>query len=203
MIPRLYNRHYSRELKGALIFSLLLINLLFLFFPKIKEIKKQITVAPELFTIQDIPATRQIFNSHYADVKRPLIPQIKISNIPENPEILNDIPISHSDLNNGTEEYKRNKSSIKSDIDNSIFVPRQIKEVLPSKTTGEISGQINISLKIGKNGKVVKYKIISNTTGNSQCLENVIKAVSSSRWQVLEINRQKEEYWVDKVYNFR
>ncbi len=203
MIPRLHDRHYSRDLKAAITCSLSVTLFIFLFFPVIKHNHEKIIVTHELFSLQDIPVTRQPMQRQKIRINFPKIPDIKIADINEPPEKLHDVPIVTNQPKAVGSENKHYREVGNELVDQYTFTPRQIKEVLPQKTVDEVQGFVKISLLIGLDGKVVKYKIISNTTGNSQCLESVLVAVYNSRWQVAFINGQKVQYWVDKIYNFK
>lgn len=82
------------------------------------------------------------------------------------------------------------------------FTPKQILEVMPQKTEKRVEGSISLSLLIGPDGNVRKHKVISNTTGNAECLKSVIEAAYKSRWEKVSIKGNPVEYWTDKSYIF-
>lgn len=81
-------------------------------------------------------------------------------------------------------------------------IPRQIVEALPEMTEGSVKGTINLSLKIGLDGKVKEYKVIKNTSNSAECLKRVIEAIQRSRWEKVTYHGSQVEYWIDKSYIF-
>ena len=203
MIPRLHDKHYSRNLKAAIICSLLLILLLFTFFPRIKYQSKKVVDPAVLFYVEDVPVTVQTQRNRGKEYGSPTLPPIKIPDINDRPELLEDAEITSSTLisknDNSISESKTRQTS----MGNKSFMPRQIKEVLPKKIGSGINGYIKLSLMIGKDGKVEKHIIVANTTNNTACLEDVLDAVYRSRWQVVKVNGNNIGYWVEKTYNFK
>ncbi len=203
MIPRLHDKHYSRNLKTAIICSLSVIIILFIFFPGINGKKEKIYVPPELFSTDDIPPTIQPNVSSGKKFSMPEIPDIKFSEISSRIEMLHDVLIgTQNNLHKNSENLNPTKNN-RGSGDSPAFQPRQIKEVLPEKTFEKITGDIILSLKIGKDGKVEKYILLANTTDSEECLRNVLNAVKESRWQVNKINGREAEYWIKKEYHFK
>lgn len=203
MIPRLHDKHYSRDLKTAIIFSLSVVVLVFIFFPKLNDKKEKIYIHPEIFSVEDIPSTVQPQALHNKNFQIPEIPEIKFPDISLRIEILHDVLVGSNNKaqNNTANTGPLNNKQVSRD--NLAFQPRQIKEVLPEKTGEKVTGDIILSLMIGKDGKVEKYILLANTTDNEECLRNVLNAVYKSRWQAAKINGRAEEYWVKKEYNFK
>ena len=88
MIPRLHDKHYSRNLKAALICSLLLVLVLFSFFPKIKFKREKFVEPAVLFYVEDIPVTVQTQKVLEKEFGSPKLPSIKIPDINDLPELL-------------------------------------------------------------------------------------------------------------------
>ncbi len=204
MIHKPEKIHYSRDFKIALIISLSIVILLFLFFPH--DLGKKKTLSGNnsiIFTVNDIPPTIQSSGTRQKTVQLPHVPAILIPSDIEQPELLKDVEITGNNLKTDITGTNGELSSGKSKTSASLpFVPRQILEVMPKKVDKNVNGYIKLSLKIGTDGKVESYIVLINTTNCSQCLKNVLTAVLKSRWQPATVNGNKIEYWVEKSYNF-
>jgi len=204
MVPRKYSYHYSRNLKIALIISLSLIILIFYFAPAFSFLNNTTSKKnPIIFFSSDIPPTVQTEEIKNTASQKPHEPSISITGKLEPVEVLNDVSIQTSALasssENGEGISKGNKAGATS---LPPFVPRQILEVIPQRVDEDIKGIINLSLKIGKDGKVVSYIVLSNTTNCTECLKNVIDAIHKSRWEPAAVNGNKIDYWIEKSYKF-
>jgi len=73
---------------------------------------------------------------------------------------------------------------------------------LPQNVDGNAKGLIVIELKIGTDGKVIEYKVVSNTTGSQKYLQSVIAAAYKSKWESVKIKNNNVVYWVEKTYMF-
>ncbi|MEJ2617489.1 MAG: hypothetical protein P8Z35_21225 [Ignavibacteriaceae bacterium] len=136
---------------------------------------------------------------------KPHEPKVVIPNVIDDPEILPDVKIIDSGETEGTGEGKSFIASNNSGIDapQLPFIPKQILEVLPDNNEGDISGYIDLRLKIGTDGKVIEHKVIANTTGSNKYLQSVIVAAYKSRWEPIKIDNNKIDYWVEKTYTFK
>ncbi|MCL6098397.1 MAG: energy transducer TonB [Bacteroidetes bacterium] len=81
------------------------------------------------------------------------------------------------------------------------FVPRQILEVIPQNVEGA-NGEIVLLLKIGIDGIVKEYKVVMNTTGDSEVLKHVLEAAYKSRWEKIKMDGRQVEYWIEKTYRY-
>jgi hypothetical protein len=195
---------YRIIFKLGLITSLTICILLFLFFPHIsppEQLPREYQSL--LFTINDLaPSTAQ------QNIKnpRPTVPKIIIPDVIEEPDILPDQDIV-SPTKSGASGNEKGNSNISGegsilDMPQLPFVPRQILEVLPKNVEKNTKGYIELSLKIGTDGRVIEYKIIGNTTGSDQVLQSVIMAAYKSKWEPIKIKNNKVIYWVEKTYSF-
>jgi len=202
MIPRIYSYHYSRNLKIALIISLSLIILIFYFFPDFFNLKNKTSASqPIIFFSSDIPTTVQSEKPESRAFQRPPEPNISVKGELEPVEVLNDAFVKNNSLTLSSPDgtVPENKSD---NLSLPPFVPRQILEVIPKKVEDNIKGIITLSLKIGKDGKVVSYIVLNNTTNCTECLKNVIAAIYKSKWEPASVNGNKIEYWIEKSYKF-
>ncbi|HKI77443.1 MAG TPA: hypothetical protein VKA26_02760 [Ignavibacteriaceae bacterium] len=155
-----------------------------------------------MFTISDVtPSTTQQRPANM----RPPIPKIYVPDDVEEPVILSDVEIAPKgdEGDNQKEGEANNKTGTGVlDVPELPFVPRQILEVLPKKIDDDVKGFVNLQLKIGTDGKVIEYKLIKNTTGSNEILQQVIDAAYKSKWEPIKIKNNKVVYWVEKTYNF-
>lgn len=200
---KILKKEYRFHFEISLISSLIICILLFLFFPKISPPPKPLPVYQSvLITINDI--TQNTVQSDISSPK-PREPKIIIPNLIDDTEILPDEKIISSEQNESTGKGSSYITSDNSGIDAPAlpFVPKQILEVFPSNTDGDITGYIDLRLKIGVDGKVIEHKVIANTTGSNKYLQSVIVAAYKSRWEPIRINNNKIDYWVEKTYTFK
>ena len=201
---KILRKEYRLHFEIGLMSSLLLCILLFLFFPEISPPAKHPPVYQSvLITINDI--TQNTVQSEISNPKSKE-PEIIIANVIYDPEILPDarIVITGKNGNSGSRgnSYSTlNKSVL--DAPQLPFIPKQILEVLPGNTEGNISGYIDLRLKIGTDGKVIEHKVIANTTGSNEYLQSVIVAAYKSRWEPIKLNNNEIDYWVEKTYTFK
>ncbi len=196
--------HYSRNIKIAIIISEIIILLLFILVPYPSEDKEKKIYFPEnLITVMDIPRTEVI--PPKPGGLPPPTPTIPTNfELVEDPEILPDVEIpdissltNRPSQNNGISQNQNGEYYASS----FPFVPRQILEVVPNRSEG-MNGYIKLSLRIGKDGFVKNYRILSNTIKDQKSLKNILDAVYKSRWQPISIEGEKIEYWIDKTYSF-
>ena len=200
---KILRKEYKLRFEISLISSLLFCILLFLLFPKIAPPSTPPPVYQSvLITINDITQ-----NTVQSETFNPIPhePKVIITSVIDDPEILPDIKIINSGENVGTEKGESFISSQNSGIEapQLPFVPKQILEVLPDNNDDDISGYIDLRLKIGTDGKVIEHKVIANTTGSNKYLQNVIVAAYKSRWEPIKIDNSKIDYWVEKTYTFK
>jgi hypothetical protein len=196
-----YNKiHYKRNFELSLVISLSILIFTFYFFPNIKFSKEKITEENfPVITINDIPQTVQDKEIKKASTVKLALPNIIIPDDMIDIEILQDVKAMEN--NNVDNPLILKNVKVGETIKNN-FVPKQILEVVPDKAGNSFIGVINLSLKIGKDGKVVRHKVISNTTNSAECLQKVISAAYSSKWEPMMIEGEKKEYWVEKTYKF-
>jgi hypothetical protein len=82
------------------------------------------------------------------------------------------------------------------------YKPRQILEVIPENIDSDIKGEIILLLKIGTNGKMVDYQVVSNTVEVEIALTNAVKAAKKSKWEAGKVANKSVEYWIEKSYKF-
>ena len=200
---KILKEEYRINFKVGLIISLLFCILLFLFFPYIAPPSPPpMEYQSLIFTISDVaPSTTQQRPANM----RPPLPKIYVPDDVEEPVILSDVEItSKGDEGDNQKKGEANNKTGTGvlDVPELPFVPRQILEVLPKKIDDDVKGFVNLQLKIGTDGKVIEYKVIKNTTGSNDVLNQVIDAAYRSKWEPIKIKNNKVVYWVEKTYNF-
>lgn len=90
---------------------------------------------------------------------------------------------------------------VESNLKQLPFMPRQTLEVVPQNTDG-IKGTVILVLRIGTDGLVKEHKIIYNSSGNQNCLNNTVEAAYKSRWEKIKMEGRQIEYWIEKSYFF-
>ena len=60
----------------------------------------------------------------------------------------------------------------------------------------------NLQLKIGKNGRVIDYRVVLDNTNSKKCLDHAIEAAKKSIWEAAVVNGKAVEYWIEKTYKF-
>ncbi|MBN1406355.1 MAG: hypothetical protein JW956_01120 [Calditrichaceae bacterium] len=191
----IYKAGYTKRLEVSLIVSLLILIILFYLFPVFLS---GAFILPDIsnpqITVIEIPQTVQKYAKRPPQPSRPAIP------IPSDDiALLDDIPIEFEQVQ---DFIMPGKIFNPDELEGLPYMPRQVLEVLPEKTENNPKGEILLSLHIDKNGKVKTHKVISNTTGSDICLQHVIKAAYSSRWQPVIIDSSIYEYWIYKTYKF-
>ena len=199
---KILKNEYRINFKLSLISSLSVCILLFLFFPYIAPPSPPpVEYQSLLFTINDLaPNTKQdnIVNT------KPQEPKIFTPGIIDEPEILPDeevVSITKKE-NNGKGNFNVPGKGARLDAPLLPFIPRHILEVLPQNVDENVKGLIEIELKIGTDGKVIKHKVIVNTTDSQKCLQSVITAAYKSKWKPVKIKDNNIVYWVEKTYRF-
>ena len=200
---KILRKEYRFHFEISLISSLLFCIFLFMFFPKVSPPPKSPPVYQSvLITINDITQ-----NTVQADISNPKPPEpkIHIPNIIDDTDILSDEKIVSAgqteNAGNRSSSYASNNSGL--DAPELSFIPKQILEVLPNNTDANITGYIDLKLKIGIDGKVIEHIVIANTTGSNKYLHSVIVAAYKSRWEPTKIDNNKIDYWVEKTYTFK
>lgn len=201
---KILRKEYRFHFEISIISSLILCILLFLFFPEIPPPPKHPPVYQSiLITINDL--TQNTVQANISNPKPPE-PKIVIANIINDPEILPDEKIDSKERSDDSGNGRNNNIVSNNAGINAAqlpFIPKQILEVLPSNTDGDITGYIDLRLKIGTDGKVIEHKVIANTTGSNKYLQSVIVAAYKSRWEPIKIDNNKIDYWVEKTYTFK
>jgi len=193
-----FDRHkrYSINLKLSIILSEVIVICLFYFFPKLtpSTVKK---FNDPIILIDEIPITVQ---PAVELSQKPTPPQILISDLLEEPELLEDILTTSS-----------TESEPATGVEHSVLTaslislpqsPRQILEVLPEPNSQNISGSIKLSLKINEIGKVIDHKILYNNLKCDSCISEILAAAYKSKWELGINSGIIAEYWVEKTYSF-
>ena len=191
------HKHYSRNLKIGLILSELLIICVFIFSPKINQ-DKSLKFSEPLIFIDEIPVTIQPARNIS---KEPKTPEIFIDEEIDDPVILDNIVLSH------TNQQELSVSNNITDTDNlnnagEPRLPTQLLEVLPDKKNMNYNGSLKLKLKIDSSGKVADYVILFNSIDCKDCLKEIISAVYKSKWKPARKNGSETEFWVEKSYTF-
>ena len=192
---RLYKSDYNKRLEISVIFSLIILITLFYAFPKFFSSSFHLPdISQPKIIVIDIPQTIQ------PNVKRPPQPTRPAIPVPsEDMDILDDITMEIEDID---DLITSDKVFNPDELEGLPYIPRQVLEVLPENTSDNPRGEVLLSLHIDKNGKVKAHKIIKNTTQSQICLQSVLKAAYSSRWQPVIIDSNIYEYWIYKSYQF-
>ncbi len=186
---------YIKKLQLSFVFVLFSLILLFWSFPKFKQLPKPIPqVHIENLNVVRIPRTVQKRKA----APPPLKPVIPVAG--EEMEILDEVPVEISEKVSISGQTIGNLPLSEDDLP---YAPRQIIEALPKVDDLKISGTVVIKMLIDKNGRMKKYKIISNSTNSSIAISRVIEAARKSRWESIQLNQTKVEYWITKVYQFK
>jgi len=192
---KINNLNYHKKLEMGFIAALLILTVLMYIFPKFYAFSRELPAikAPQIIVIE-IPRTIQI------NVKRPPRPSKPAIPVPvDEIEILEDIEIDFETMSDILSSEKIFSSE---ELEGLPYIPRQILEVLPEQGEEKYSGEILLSLRIGKKGRVKEHKILKNTTNSPLCLKNVITAAYNSKWQPVIIDSNIYEYWIQKSYHF-
>ncbi len=192
--------YYRRNWLLSLALSLLLIILVTIYFPRIDQKKIQIKMTDENIVLEFVPYTVQENPSKAFGRKRPETPEIILSDITEEiePEEISIVNLSHGKSISEDEQGKADKSELAGSI--TFAPPRQLLEVLPQKVSSNAEGNITLSLKINNSGNVTDHKILANTINSEDCLQKVLEAAYSTRWEKLHL--ESNEFWVTKSYKF-
>lgn len=197
--------NYRRNFSIGVNISLLLCIILLLVYPSVKNEKKMIPYFSEpIITIADIPRTN---HESLPPSSNPYSPPVSNMFEPINePELLPDLEIKEILLNDNTQfDNKVKKGEGKNtgvyEVSSLPFIPRQILEVVPQNTDG-IKGLIKVKVLVGIDGYIKQYKVLSNSTNSIIVQNNVVEAVSKSRWQPITFEGEKIEYWIEKTYRF-
>lgn len=196
MKPNETNKHnvYSRNLQYAFSISLLICILLFFSFQKFRQPNAEpvVYIAPQLL-LMEIPPTTQPKKAGPPPSK-PVIPTPA-----DEIEQLQDVPIELAKGDNLADS-----SSTQQFIEGLPLEtqPRQIIEVVPQNPGSEISGEIILLLRIGQDGRMKDYRLVSNSTRNEKALSSALQAARRSQWEATKVNGQIVEYWIEKIYRF-
>ena len=191
------HKHYSRNLKIGFILSELLIICIFIFSPKINQ-DKSLKFSEPLIFINEIPVTIQPARNIS---KEPKTPEIFIDEEINDPVILDNIVLSHTNQ----QELSVSNNITDTDNLNNLGEPRpptQLLEVLPDKKNINYNGSLKLKLKIDSSGKVADYVILFNSIDCKDCLKEIISAVYKSKWKPARKNGSETEFWVEKSYTF-
>lgn len=180
-------------LQISLALVLLVLIVVFYSFPRFTEKINQQIIYRQAIEIITVPPTRQL------NMRQPPPPRPEIPVAVEEPEILMPVVIESPStlLTNNTEAEVKFVSGLPEG-----FRPKQILEVIPEKVSDLYNGLVILALKIGKKGMVIEHRVIKNTTGSGECVQQAIKAASSSIWEPAIIDGRPVIYWIEKTYQF-
>lgn len=196
--------HYTRNLKFGINISLVIAIILFFVFPDIKNESNEIPYFPEpIISIADIPSTS---HSSLPSPPRPAVPLISNLYQPiDEPEALPDLELRKNNISANKEGNSKGRTTGNQkgvyEASSLPFIPRQILEVVPQKISG-FEGLIKVKVLIGIDGYVKQYKVINSSTESELVINNVLEAITKSRWQPITFDGQKIEYWIEKTYTF-
>lgn len=201
MIWKKEKYYYRRNFELGIVISLLLIIILFKFFPNLNfnEIKKPVYLDP-LITVIDIPSTSQ---ENLMPLTLPIPPKPIVSSLiieMDELEILEDIEFDENSLESTFSKNSKSFGTGIREMTSLPFIPREIFVSVPN--IEEVNGYIKLSLKIGVDGRPKAHNVLENTTGCTDCLDKVIKAAYKSLWVPVRIEGDKVEYWLEKTYSF-
>jgi hypothetical protein len=131
---------------------------------------------------------------------KPTAPVIFVADIIDEPEMLDDVKIATA--KSKVEESDASEEVAILETGNYSTAPRLTFEVLPDEKDDQISGSLNLSLKIGKDGKVISHKVLFSTLECENCMDKIMSAVYRSKWQPAITNGIEVDYWVEKSYVF-
>ena len=183
---------YKQKIEICLTISIIIIILIFYFFPVFEEIKKPIEYYVPTITVEQIPRTMHT-------KKRPPPPFE-----PTNPEEVFEDEL-FDDVIIDSISFSTSDSTLFIDFSKGIpldYKPRQILEVIPENINSNIKGEIILLLKIGKDGRMIDYQVVSNTIDLEIALINAINAAKKSRWEAGMVGNKLVEYWIEKKYKF-
>jgi hypothetical protein len=186
--------NYEKTLQISMILSLLILIALFYFFPRFRETIVQPTYYRHTIEIISIPPTSQ----RTPRQPRPLKPVIPVAE--EEPEILRPVVIKAPTAltADGVETIEEFLTTLPEG-----FRPKQILEVIPENANFLYDGVIVLALKIGKKGMVIEHRLLKNTTGSGDCVQQALKAARASIWEPAIIDGQAVTYWIEKTYQFK
>lgn len=187
--------HYKRNLLIAIIVSEMLCIAAFLFSPKSSSAGYIFNHTEPIILINSIQPTTQL---PVVERIKPTAPAIVIVDITEEPELLDDETITLT----SSEEYDTSEDIAKLETGNLSTAPRLTFEVLPDKRDYNISGSLNLFLKIDTDGKVISHQVLYNSIECEKCLDKILSAAYRSKWQPARENGIEVNYWVEKSYVF-
>jgi hypothetical protein len=189
--------HIKRDLLIAVIISELLCISAFLLSPNPSRSDDTLLYSEPIILINNIQPTTQLPE---VETKKPNAPLIYIADLIEEPELLDDVVIAAVTSKEEDSDASEDVALLETGFYSSA--PRLTLEVLPDEKEDQISGSLNLSLKIGKDGKVISHKVIFSTLECENCMDKILSAVYRSKWQPALTNGIEVDYWVEKSYVF-
>ena len=189
--------HTKRILLVSIIISELLCIAAFVLSPYPDKTTFKVTHSEPIILIDNILPTIQLTKRERL---KPSEPVIVIADVTEDPELLDDVIAAAT-------FYKAEDSDVLKEIaelelGSISTAPRLTFEVLPEEKDDKISGNLNLFLKIGTNGKVISHKVLFSSIECGNCMDKIISAVYRSKWQPALSHGIKVDYWVEKSYVF-
>jgi len=189
--------HIKRDLLIAIVISEMLCISAFLFSPNSSSTADIINHSEPIILINSIQPTTQLPK---AEKTKPTAPVIYIADVIEEPEMLDDVEIAAAKSKEVDSDASDDVALLNTGSYSSV--PRLTFEVLPEEKGDEISGSLNLSLKIGKDGKVINHKVLFSSLECENCMDKILSALYRSKWQPAVTNGIEVDYWVEKSYVF-
>lgn len=193
---------YKRNILISTLLSLCLLIILFYTVPSKDNIYELSKYSEPIITLLDIP---HIVPSHQIEIK-PATPILSADYFTiETPEILDDVEIAEVINKNEIVVGSNNLSNLQNNniYESSVFpfIPRQLIEVVP-QNKDKISGYIKLKILIGDDGFPKQHLVLENSINSISIVKDITDALYKSRWQVVTIDNEKIEYWIEKIYSF-
>lgn len=191
----------KRRLEQAVIYVLCFILLVFLLFPKkFKKAAVQNRAVLIDFTVESVPATKQLVRRGKPRPKKPAVPiPAEDLDFPEDATIDEDMFAWNF---GGSPFGNSGVSASKADT----IPPRPILQVMPEYPEQlrkkKIKGSIKLLVRIGNNGVVKDVIVSDNSTGNDICEKIAIEAAYKSSYMPAKIEKKAIDMWTSCTYSF-
>jgi len=193
---------YQKNIERGFIAALLLLILLFQFFPK-HFTSKKVELAPIVirFTVQEIPITRQMIRRGQ---RPPLKPAVPVAS--EEPEVPEDQTIDSTIVrwNAGDSPFGRaGFTAGKSDT----IPPRPTMQIMPEypeevRKKG-VQGIVRLIIRVDENGLVKDVVVSSNSTASQACEKAAVQAAYKSRYVPAQYGEKKISAWIICEFSFK
>ncbi|MBC8184497.1 energy transducer TonB [candidate division KSB1 bacterium] len=190
--------NYQTNVEKATIVALILVILLFLFFPTFDLTRKEDSeVVFTSLSIEDIPLTRQ--GTRRKPPPKPAVP------IPSDDDLIpEDLTIEETDLNFDLASEQLGPGVLSGRP--AIFQPRPVFEVIPEypqelQKKG-IEGFVKLHLHVDKAGRVIKAIVLENTTNSKVCANASLSAALKCRYIPAKSSGKAVDIWINRTYTF-